>query len=138
MTHLSLGRIDQALLSRALVGFDRMFEDIQHLSGNTYPPHNIIKIDENNYEIEVAVAGFSRDELTVELNETELKITGDKVEKETSTYLYRGLASRSFVKTLHLAEHIKVSDVELADGILTISLEKVIPEELKPRKLKIK
>jgi molecular chaperone IbpA len=138
MTNLSLGRIDQALLSRALVGFDRMFEDIQHLSGNTYPPHNIIKIDETNYEIEVAVAGFKRDEITVELNETELKITGDKVDKETSIYLYRGLASRSFVKTLHLAENIKVNDVELADGILKISLEKVIPEELKPRKLKIK
>jgi molecular chaperone IbpA len=138
MTNLSLGRIDQALLSRALVGFDRMFEDIQHLSGNTYPPHNIIKLDETNYEIEVAVAGFKRDEITVELNETELKITGDKVEKETSIYLHRGLASRSFVKTLHLAENIKVNDVELADGILKISLEKVIPEEFKSRKLKIK
>jgi molecular chaperone IbpA len=138
MTHLSLGRIDQALLSRALVGFDRMFEEVQHLSGNTYPPHNIIRLEDDKYQIEVAVAGFKRDELTVELNETELKITGDKVDKETSTYLYRGLASRSFVKTLHLAEHIVVKDVELADGILTISLEKVIPEELKPRKLLIK
>lgn len=138
MTNLSLGRIDQALLSRALVGFDRMFEEVQHLSGNTYPPHNIIKLENDKYEIEVAVAGFKRDELTVELNETELKITGDKVEKDTSVYLHRGLASRSFVKTLHLAENIKVNDVELADGILTISLEKVIPEELKSRKLQIK
>jgi molecular chaperone IbpA len=138
MTNLSLGRIDQALLSRALVGFDRMFEDVQHLSGNTYPPHNIIKLDETNYEIELAVAGFKRDELTVELNETELKITGEKSDKSTPTYLYRGLAFRSFVKSLHLAEHIEVKDVTLNDGILTISLEKVIPEELKSRKLKIK
>jgi len=138
MTNLSLGRIDQALLSRALVGFDRMFEDVQHLSGNTYPPHNIIKLNETNYEIELAVAGFKRDELTVELNETELKITGEKSDKSTPTYLYRGLAFRSFVKSLHLAEHIEVKDVTLNDGILTISLEKVIPEELKSRKLKIK
>lgn len=138
MTNLSLGRIDQALLSRALVGFDRMFEEVQHLSGNTYPPHNIIKLDETNYEIELAVAGFKRDELTVELIETELKITGEKSDKSTPTYLHRGLAFRSFVKSLHLAEHIEVKDVALDDGILTISLEKVIPEELKSRKLKIK
>ena len=138
MTHISLGQIDQALLNRALIGFDRMFKDVQHLSSNTYPPHNIIKLEDDKYQIEVAVAGFSRDELTVELDETELKITGDKTDKNTITYLYKGLASRSFVKTLHLAEHIKVTDVELADGILTISLEKVIPEELKPRKLQIK
>jgi molecular chaperone IbpA len=138
MTHISLGQIDQALLNRALIGFDRMFKDVQHLSGNTYPPHNIIKLENDKYQIEVAVAGFSRDELTVELDETELKITGDKTDKNTITYLYKGLASRSFVKTLHLAEHIEVTDVELLDGILTISLEKVIPEELKPRKLQIK
>jgi molecular chaperone IbpA len=138
MTNLSLGRIDQALLNRALIGFDRMFQEVEHLSGNTYPPHNIIKVDEDSYKIEVAVAGFKRDELAVELDETVLKITGDKTDKSTTSYIYRGLASRSFVKVLHLADHIEVKEVELSDGILTISLEKVIPEELKPRKLKIK
>jgi len=138
MAYINLGHIDQALLNRALIGFDRMFEDVQHLSGNTYPPHNIIKLEDDKYQIEIAVAGFKRDELTVKLDQTELEIAGDKVDKDTLVYLHKGLASRSFVKTLHLAEHIKVTDVELADGILTISLEKVIPEELKPRKLEIK
>jgi molecular chaperone IbpA len=137
MTNLSIGRIDFAPLNRALIGFDRMFQEAEHLSSSNYPPHNIIKLDDYNYEIELAVAGFKRDELTVELDKNELKITGDKTDKNETTYLYRGLAFRSFVKCLHLADHIEVNDVELNEGILTIKLERVIPEELKPRKLKI-
>lgn len=139
MTHLSLGNIGFAPFNRALVGFDRMFQDIENLQVTNYPPHNIIKLDDENYKIEVAVAGFEKEDLSVEVKEKDLIIKGERVsESKDITYLYRGLASRSFEKTLCLSADIVVSDVELDKGILTINLERVIPEELKPRKLKIK
>ena len=129
------------------VGFDRewrMLEDLQNtLMGGTssYPPYNIKQTSEHNYEIEMAVAGFKKNELKVELNNNQLIIEGVKEEKSEnsdSNYVYKGIASRHFRQSFALADHVKVNGSELKDGILKISLERDLPEEKKPRSIEIK
>ena len=144
-----LARIDTtalANLSRALIGFDRMFSDIDRLQtrSDNYPPHNIIKTGENTYVIEMAVAGFAKDEVTVQVENNHLTVTGQKAVtvmpegQEEPIYLHRGLASRDFVKVFPLAEHIEVGDAELTNGILSVKLTRIVPEALKPRVVNIK
>jgi molecular chaperone IbpA len=140
MNH-TLQRIDTDTLTKALIGFDTMFNNMERRFSNSlgtnYPPHNVVKVDENNYEIQVAVAGFDKDEVTVELDQNIIVVTGSKVEDDEKTYLHRGLAQRNFVKTFPLAEHIEVKGADQKNGILTIKLERVIPEALKPRRIEI-
>lgn len=129
-------------LNRALIGFDRIFNDFenrfQHSTTN-YPPYNIIKHNENLFEIEVAVAGFDREEITVEIDQDQLKIKGQhKQTEDTLVYLHRGLAARDFERTFTLAEHIIVGEAELTNGILRVKLTREIPEALKPRLISIK
>jgi molecular chaperone IbpA len=128
-----------AQLSKALVGFDRYFSVPQHQNGN-YPPHNIVKYAENQYGIEVAVAGFSKEEITVEVDQDQLTITGCKTNQTDSRfeYLHRGLASRDFEQSFTLAEYMEVKGAEVKDGMLIIEIERIIPEELKPRKIEVK
>jgi len=131
-------------LNRAMVGFDRFFDDFEHRFANqiqnNYPPHNIAKYDEDTYEIQIAVSGFDKDELTVELDQNNLIIKGEHVDNQSDTleYIHRGLAARDFTKSFALAEHIEVGDVRIKNGILYIQLKRIIPESLKPRVLKIK
>ena len=129
------------------VGFDRewrMLENLQNtLMGGTssYPPYNIKQTGEHNYEIEMAVAGFSKSELRVELNNNQLIIEGvkeDKSESGNSGYIYKGIAARHFRQTFALADHVKVNGSELRDGILKIDLERDIPEEKRPRIIEVK
>lgn len=124
-------------LNRALVGFDRLFTE-RLAQNQPYPPYNIIKKDDNNYEIEIAVAGFSLDEIEVEVNQNMLTIKGQRNREEADVeYLHRGLAYRSFEKSLTLAEHMEVGTASIKDGVLKIAITRVVPEALKPRKVQV-
>jgi molecular chaperone IbpA len=144
MTNHQLVRFDTNALNRALVGFDSLFNDFEHRFANqinqNYPPYNVLKHDEDTYEIQVAVTGFNKDEITVEVDQNQLIVKGDRisVDEEDAEYLHRGLASRNFVRSWTLAEHMVVGDASIKNGVLTIELAREVPEALKPRVLKIK
>jgi molecular chaperone IbpA len=128
-----------ASLSRALIGFDRIFNDVENRISTNYPPYNVLKHDENHFEIQVAVAGFTKDELSVEVDQDQLIVRGSQLkDDDASKYVYRGLAARDFEKTWTLADHMEVDEVELTNGILSIKITRVIPEALKPRLISIK
>ncbi len=116
------------------VGLDEIFNRLDTISnhGTNYPPYNLIKNDSSNYEIEIALAGFKADEIEVSTEQNILRVTS-KVEKRDTerTYLHKGLSKRSFSNTWQLADDVKVTSVDFVDGLLTISLEKIIPEEKK-------
>lgn len=139
-----LVRFDTSALNRALLGFDQLFDNFEqrfaNQINNNYPPYNILKHDENTYEIEVAVTGFAPDEITVEIDQNQLIVKGvHKEGKDTDAmYLHRGLASRDFTRTWTLAEHMVVGDGRIKNGVLVIELKRVIPESLKPRVIKLK
>jgi len=134
---------DTAPLFRASVGFDRMADLMDRVLAAepvqpTYPPYNIEKTDENGFRISIAVAGFSADELSVEMKENGLTVSGRKAEdKAERTYLHRGIATRAFERRFHLADHVRVSGAAHADGMLHIDLVREIPEALKPRRIEI-
>lgn len=138
-----LVRFDTNALNRALLGFDTLFNDVEQRFGNqvnnNYPPYNVLKHDENTYEIQVAVTGFDKKEITVEIDQNQLIVKGEHSgEEDTITqYLHRGLATRNFTRSWTLAEHMEVGDGKIKNGILTIELKRVVPEALKPRVLKI-
>lgn len=119
------------------VGFGPMFRDIQFES-SSYPPHNIVKQSENTFILEVAVAGFKKSELTVEELQGVLTIKGTKEVEPEGSYQFRGIGKRNFVKSLTLAEFIEVADAQLADGLLSITLVKNVPEAEKPKIVAIK
>ena len=137
-----LARFDTTSLNKALIGFDRIFNDFENRfqqSTTNYPPYNVIKHDENTFEIEVAVAGFDREDITVQVDQDQLIIKGKKLkEEDTTQYLHRGLATRDFERTFTLAEHIVVGEGELVNGILRVKLTREVPESLKPRLITIK
>jgi molecular chaperone IbpA len=138
-----LVRFDTNALNRALIGFDSMFNDFEtrfaNQINNNYPPYNVVKYDEDNYEIQVAVAGFGTDEVTVEVDQNQLVVKGEHVDvqSESTVYLHRGLAARNFVRSWTLADYMEVSGAETQNGMLCIKLKRIIPEALKPRKIDI-
>lgn len=117
------------------VGFDQFFDRIESAQANqqSYPPHNVIKHSEDKFEIAIAVAGFSKDDLTVTLEKSVLTIEGKDNSSKDVQYLHKGIGTRKFKKSFDLAEHIKIEDVVLLNGILSIKLQKIVPEELKPK-----
>ena len=126
-----------AAMNRALVGFDRYFTN--QLQNGNYPPHNIVKYTDTQYGIEVAVAGFSKEEITVSVDQDQLMITGKKSSASADVeYLHRGLAARDFEQTFTLAEYMEVRGAEVKDGMLKIAIERIVPEALKPRQIEIK
>jgi molecular chaperone IbpA len=142
MTHISLP-YGKSLLP-ATVGFDRLlstFEEFDTLlttKTQTYPPYNIIKEDECNYTIEIAVSGFKRDEIEITSEGGRLTVNGAiKTSRSTENFLHRGIGTRDFFHKFVLAETIVVKDADLVDGLLVIKLENVIPEDKKPRKIPI-
>lgn len=128
---------------RNTVGIDRLFDRITSqldaaASGN-YPPYDIVKTGNETYEIRVAAAGFRQDEIEVEFHEGQLKISGahtDEVTQEVD-YLHHGISNRSFLRTFSLADYVEVRDAVMKDGILTVKLERVVPESQKPKKIAI-
>jgi molecular chaperone IbpA len=141
MNNNALSRLDT--LSRALIGFDTMFDTLEHRFANqvsnNYPPHNIIKTGENQYEIQVAVTGFNKSEISVTVENNILVIKGESMttEYQPEQYLHRGLATRDFAREFPLAEHIEVTGAEITNGMLIVKLVRNIPESAKPKVIDI-
>jgi molecular chaperone IbpA len=133
---------DFAPLYRSVVGFDRLanlLETAANAEGASgYPPYNIETVGEDAYRIEMAVAGFKPDELSVDVKENVLTVVGRKAPSdEAKRYLHRGLAERNFERRFQLADYVVVSEAQLSDGLLSISLRRELPESLKPRRIEI-
>ena len=133
-------------LSRALVGFDTMFDQMERRYANSvtnnYPPHNILKTGDNLYEIQIAVTGFEKSEISVTVESNVLTVAGEgtesiRHENPEIVYLHRGLATRDFAKEFPLAEHIEVVGAETKNGMLTIKLVRNVPESAKPKVIDI-
>jgi molecular chaperone IbpA len=131
-----------AQINRALIGFDRIFNNIEARAfngNNNYPPYNVLKYDENNYEIEIAVAGFDKEDISVEVDQDQLIIKGHRAKEDNADlYIHRGLAARDFERAFTLPQYMEVGDVELTNGILHVKLTLIIPEALKPRRIEVK
>jgi len=133
---------DFSPLFRSTVGFDRLFDlaDSYADQAQGYPPYNIERSDDTHYRITLAVAGFGEKDLNLEVREGVLTVTGkrdDSEKAEGKGYLYQGIAARAFERRFQLAEHVEVRDAKLENGLLHIELERLIPEEKKPRKIEI-
>jgi len=139
-----LVRFDANSLNKALLGFDAMFQDFENRYSNqinsNYPPYNILKRSENTYEIQVAVTGFERDEVAVEVDQNQLIVRAERkaIEDVDTIYIHRGLASRSFERIWTLAEYVEVGEGRIKNGVLTIELKRIVPDTMKPRSIKIK
>jgi|TARA_B110000908_G_C10073286_1_gene366090 molecular chaperone IbpA len=147
-TAFRLNHLDIPSIHKFGIGFDSIFEDIHRLATvagkDNYPPYNVIQIDEDHYSIELALAGIDKDALDIELDQNQLTISTKKVEgletpletKELQ-YLHKGISNRSFSRSFTLADHVIVTGADMHNGILKVSLERQLPEELKPRKIDI-
>ncbi len=135
--------IDFSPLYRSTVGFDRLFNLLDSVTGfeenvPAYPPYNIERLGENEYRITMAVAGFGQDEVNIEVKEQGLTVTGaKKAEDKERQFLHRGIAARSFERRFQLADHVEVKGADLKDGLLHIDLVRNVPERLKPRSIAI-
>jgi molecular chaperone IbpA len=133
--------LDFAPLYRSSVGFDRVFNllnNAQRLQAiDTWPPYDIVKTSDNDYRIEMAVAGFAEADLDMMQERNVLVVKGQKTEEKDGEYLHRGIAGRSFERRFELADHVKVEDASLVNGLLRIVLKREIPEAMKPRKIAI-
>lgn len=134
---------DLSPLFRNSVGFDRMarlMDNLHQENTPTYPPYNIEKLDEESYQISMAVAGFADADLDIEVQENQLKITGRREASEAEderNFIHRGIAERAFERRFSIAEHIKVTGAKLENGLLHVKLVREIPEAKKPKAIKI-
>jgi molecular chaperone IbpA len=129
---------------RSTVGFDRLFDMLENSSlgngGENYPPFDLVKTGDNQYQIDLAVAGFKPDEIDITAQQNVLIVSGkkkDESENKGSDYVYRGIATRSFERRFALADHIQVKGADMKDGLLSIDLVREIPEAMKPKKINI-
>ena len=129
---------------RSTVGFDRLFDMLENSvpgnGGENYPPFDLVKTGDNDYRIDLAIAGFRPDEIDITAQQNVLIVSGKKKEEpdsKGSDYIYRGIATRSFERRFALADHIQVRGADLKDGLLAIELVREIPEAMKPRKIDI-
>lgn len=135
-------RLDFSPLYRQSIGFDHLANLIEQLAtsegDNGFPPYNIERLDENEYRITMAVAGFASDDLNIEVKEGTLSVRGEKKpDTADKAYLHRGIAARNFERRFRLAEHVEVSGAALENGLLHVDLKREIPEAMKPRTIKI-
>jgi molecular chaperone IbpA len=132
---------DFSPLFRSSVGFDRIFDLLENATRvqaiDNWPPYNIEKAGEDQYRISMAVAGFSPDELNLTSQPNWLVVSGQKQGEESTQYLHRGIATRSFERRFELADHVKVKDARLDNGLLTIELVREVPEEMRPRRIEV-
>ncbi len=139
---------DFSPLFRSTVGFDRLSRMLEtgmlnEQAGAAYPPYNIVKLTDDEYRITMAVAGFTQDDIEIVSQENQLTVQGriagkNQAPEQGVTYLHRGIAERAFERRFQLADHIKVTEADLNNGLLTISLAREVPEAMKPRKIEIK
>jgi molecular chaperone IbpA len=139
----AITRFDTQSLNRALIGFDQLFNNVERRFANqvqnNYPPYNVLKHDDNHFEIEIAVAGFEKEDIKIEVDQDQLIIKGQRLKDDDSNkYLHRGLAARDFERSWTLAEYMEVGDAELTNGILRVKLTRIVPDALKPRLIAIK
>ncbi len=138
-----MNRFDFTPYRRNTVGFDRLFELLENngrvAQNENYPPFNIERTGENDYKVTIAVAGFKNDEIEITAQQNMLVVAGQKDadSNDNRDFLHMGIASRNFERKFQLADHIHVTDADLADGLLTITLVREVPEALKPRKIAI-
>jgi len=133
--------LDFAPLYRSSIGFDRVFSllnNAQRLQAiDTWPPYDIVKTSDDDYRIEMAVAGFGSSDLDITQERNVLIVKGEKPETKDGEYLHRGIADRSFERRFELADHVKAEDASLFNGLLRIRMKREIPEAMKPRKITI-
>jgi molecular chaperone IbpA len=141
---LSLRALDVPSLHKFGIGFDRMFDEFQRLTEQqgqvTYPPHNIIKLDDNNFVIELAVAGFTEGEIDIQVEKNVLTIKGSKIkdlDAAPKEYLVKMIGTRDFERVFTLAEYVEVTNATVVNGILAIDLERKIPEAELPKRIAI-
>lgn len=125
------------------VGFNRELERFKRVQTNSsgYPPYDLIKVDEDTYEIDIALAGFSKEDINVTVDNGSLIIKGDKqsnTNDESGTTVYKGISSRKFTRIFALGEYMEVTSAELEDGLLTIKVERIVPEDKKPKQIEVK
>ena len=131
---------DFAPLWRSTIGFDRLFdlaEVAQRASEDNYPPYNIERVAEDRYQISLAVAGFSPDDIAITAEQNVVTVEGGKSDKAESDFLYRGISTRGFKRQFNLAEYVQVKSAAFDNGLLTIELVREIPEAMKPRRIAI-
>jgi molecular chaperone IbpA len=141
MTNKFLLDLTKPIFSNSFIGFDALFDDMYRLQnidrGSGYPPYNMTK-KENTYELKMAVAGISKEDLDVVREKNILTIKGSSIDDSKDETIYKGIASRNFKRKFNLADDIEIKDAKLKDGMLTIKMERIIPEENKPVSIKIK
>jgi|TARA_R100001129_G_scaffold175346_1_gene148320 molecular chaperone IbpA len=123
------------------VGFDNIFDQLSTLSSydtSNYPPYNIKKVGKEKYQLEMALAGFTKTDVIVEVKENTLTISGKVSDKDTDTFVHRGIAQRSFKRQWTLAEHLEVTSAVLKDGVLKVDMKLNLPEEKKPKTITVK
>ena len=131
---------DFAPLWRSTIGFDRLFDlldETQRGVEDNYPPYNIERLAEDRYQISLALAGFSADEITITAEQNVLTVEGRKAEKDQHEYLYQGISARPFKRQFNLADHVQVKNATFDNGLLRIELFREIPEAMKPRRIPI-
>jgi len=134
---------DLSPLYRNAIGVDRLFDRIvnqmDHAAATNYPPYNIVETGENTYEVQVAVAGFSQGDLEITVKDGELIITGSKTDTLPEGYVVRhqGISARKFIRTFSLGDYVEVKTAIAKDGILTVKLERIVPESAKPKTIAI-
>lgn len=124
------------LFDPLFIGFDRYVNNIAN-EHNTYPPYNVVKDDEDAYTVEIAIAGFGKNDLDITENNGVLTVKGEHKENDERQFLHKGVATRKFTRVFNLAEHVRVVDAEIHKGLLQIRLERIIPEDKKPRRIAI-
>lgn len=139
---LTLRALDIPTIHKFGIGFDQMFDELLRTTSRqstNYPPHNILKIDENNFVIQLAVAGFDKGEVDIQVEGQMLSIAGStsKDNQYGAEYLVQGISMRDFERTFRLAEHVEVKNAEVTNGILSIELERIVPVEKLPKTIAI-
>lgn len=143
MTNLSLRSLDIPSIHKFAVGFDQMFDELLRQTAGTnstnYPPYNVVKHSEDKFSIELAVAGFKEGDIDITVEQNQLSVKGEKAVElnDNIEYLHRGISARNFHRSWTLADHVEVTGANVEDGILTVNLERQIPEEQKPKKIAI-
>jgi len=121
-------------IDRYSIGLDRMFNHLGSINQDvSYPPYNLVKVDENTYSLELALAGFKSDEVKVFTENSQLVVEAAKEDTDGREYVHRGLASRSFTRTWTLSEDVEVKEVKFEDGILSVALSRIVPEKHQKR-----